>query len=114
MGVGDESVREGPIRDWRRIAEERDVPFIPYALRARKVKATAKRLSFELNSGVTIHVPIKNLGVPWTRANAKDLAEVRLAMGGIFLWWDDLEDGVVVGELMAAICREESIRRMPS
>jgi hypothetical protein len=77
----------------------------PYALRARKAEVARARLRLTLNDGVAVEIPIKALGAPWTKATAAEIARVRLRMGGSWLWWDDLGEGVVLDELLTTTLR---------
>jgi hypothetical protein len=72
----------------------------PYALYAARVEATAKQLTIALTNGVTVIVPILSLGKPWTSATPQRVGDVRLRMGGSWLWWDALNEGLVLDELL--------------
>ncbi len=77
----------------------------PYAIRAVKARVTKARLRLTFKDGVTVEIPTKALGAPWTKASATQIARVRLRMGGSWLWWDDLGEGLVLDELLATTLR---------
>jgi hypothetical protein len=87
------------------VRERPDIVDAPYAIRAVKAEATKARLRLTLKDGVTVEIPTKALGTPWTKANAAQIARVRLRMGGSWLWWDDLGEGLVLDELLATTLR---------
>lgn len=77
----------------------------PYAIRAAKAEVARARLRLTLNDGVAVEIPIKALGAPWTKASAAQISRVRLRMGGSWLWWDELGEGLVLDELLATTLR---------
>jgi hypothetical protein len=56
-----------------------------------------------LNGGVLVTIPVAALGEPWSKASRRQLARVRLRMGGSGLWWDDLGKGVVLDEILPSL-----------
>jgi len=87
------------------LKERPEVIDAPYALRARKAEVARARLRLTLNDGVAVEIPIRALGAPWTKASASQIARVQLRMGGTWLWWDDLGEGLVLDELLATSLR---------
>ena len=87
------------------LRERHDIIDAPYAIRATSVEAKRSRLRMTLAGGVAVEIPIKALGPPWTRASVAQIARVRLRMGGSWLWWDDLGEGLVLDELLARSLR---------
>ena len=85
--------------------KDRTVIDSPYALRAKRAAVVSDSVRFELDGGVVVAIPVKALGFPWTQANAKKLANVHLRFGGTWLWWDDLDEGLVLDELFASTIR---------
>ena len=72
----------------------------PNRLRVARVVATEERLVLDLTDGVTVAIPLITLGAPWVGASRTQLANVRPRMGGTWLWWDDLGEGLVLDELL--------------
>ena len=83
------------------VKEKKDIIDAPYILRAVRADASRKRLRIALAEGVAVEIPIKALGSPWTEATSAQIARVRLRMGGSWLWWDALGEGLVLDELLS-------------
>ncbi len=87
------------------LKERPEIVDAPYAIRAIKAEVARARLRLTLSDGVTVEIPVKALGAPWTKTSQAQIARVRLRMGGSWLWWDDLGEGLVLDELLAATLR---------
>ena len=72
----------------------------PYTVLAVHVEANSERLCIQLKTGMEVVIPTLKLGKPWIGASEQQLANVRLGMGGSWLWWDDLEEGFVLEEVL--------------
>lgn len=77
----------------------------PYVLHAARAQANSEQLTIELTNGVAVVIPIVALGKPWTSASSQQLANLRLRMGGSWLWWDELNEGLVLDELLPTALR---------
>ncbi len=72
----------------------------PYLIYAEKAHVTNQRLTIAFTSTIQIVVPIGWLGEPWTTATKQQLRNVRLQSGGSTLWWEDLDEGFVLDEIL--------------
>ena len=52
---------------------------------------------------VELRYPVAALGEPWKGASAKVLSNVRLRVGGTWLYWDDLEEAVILDEWLPSV-----------
>jgi hypothetical protein len=75
----------------------------PYVLHAARARVANQMLRIELASKIQVIVPLAVLGEPWTKAGKKQLANIRLEGDGSSLWWDDLDDGLVLDEVLPAM-----------
>ena len=75
----------------------------PEGPRARYVFVNAGRITIGLANDVTVVLPLKLLGEPWTSANAKQLDRVSLRMDGTMLWWYELGEGLRVDQLLSTV-----------
>ena len=76
-----------------------DAPYVMQATAATVVGATVV-LSFA--SGTDVSIPIVWLGAPWANASKKHLENVTLQLAGSCVWWNDLDEGFVLDEVLPA------------
>jgi hypothetical protein len=75
----------------------------PYLIRALQAHITGQALKIKLASGIQVIIPLTSLGAPWTTASKEKLANLRLRFGGSWLWWDDLDEGIILDEILPAV-----------
>jgi hypothetical protein len=74
----------------------------PYTMQATAATMAGARLVLSFASSADVSIPIAWLGEPWTTATKQRLENVILQLGGSCVWWDDLDDGFVLDELLPA------------
>jgi hypothetical protein len=72
-------------------------------VKARKVSFAGERLCIELTDGRELSVPYKRVSwLQWlARATPKQRADWSLEPGGYAIYWNQLDDGVEIGHLLA-------------
>jgi hypothetical protein len=86
-----------------RIKKPQDIVDAPYMIRAVQAHVTGQVIKIKLASAVQVIIPIASLGTPWTTTSKEKLANVRLQFGGSWLWWDDLDEGLVLDEILPTL-----------
>jgi hypothetical protein len=74
----------------------------PYTMQATAATITGESLVLLFASSADVSIPIAWLGPPWTTATKRRLENVTLQLGGSCVWWDDLDDGFVLDEVLPA------------
>jgi len=52
----------------------------------------------QLTPSATVAVDVASLGEPWVSASKKAVENVRLMLGGSWIFWDDLDEGIELDE----------------
>ena len=71
---------------------------VPTSLHALSVKVRSGRLVIQLTPSAAVGVDIESLGEPWASAPKKTVENVRLMLGGSWIFWDDLDEGIELDE----------------
>lgn len=71
---------------------------VPAVLHALSVKVRSGKLIIQLRPAATVCIEIESLGEPWTSASKKAVENVRLEIGGSWLFWGDLDEGIALDE----------------
>ncbi|MBV8490386.1 MAG: hypothetical protein JO199_07655 [Candidatus Eremiobacteraeota bacterium] len=74
------------------------VVYTPSVIHALSVKIRGKALVIRLSPSAEVTIDIASLREPWTSASKKAVENVRLDLGGSWIFWDDLDEGIELDE----------------
>jgi hypothetical protein len=74
----------------------------PYRLKAFAVRASRGNVYITLADGIIVVIPVSTLGEPWATSSARVIANISLRLSGAWLWWEDLDEGIVLDEFFEA------------
>lgn len=70
----------------------------PAVLHALSVKVRAGELRIQLTSTAGVCIDVDSLREPWASASKSAVENVRLMLGGSWIFWDDLDEGIQLDE----------------
>jgi len=70
----------------------------PANLHALAVRVRAGELFIQLTPKAGVCIDLGALREPWTSASKKAVENVRLMLGGSWIFWDDLDEGIQLDE----------------